>query len=354
MILMNIDYLPSNATEPHVRKYRVLGGDWGKVRLSCGARKRSWSEDPKTEGLHQVKVRPCCVRLKKCPITSHVDLVWDIEKNVDLDNKTDEIIYSSVVIRECDADYVEVDYVEVKTEIESKKKKSSGMLGMSPSLKPAAAESHSCPKCGKMLKSMYFYRSHLLSHYQVFQKMLPITKPYTCPICFKSLNRKHQQIYHYAFGHDKVFELTGLTRETLKLSNNIDNNVGCDEDGRFSCPKCDFKFIGRSRVQYHILTHYHDVFTDVLPHKKPFICPVCDKEFVNDKRGLIRHYAFIHRRVFQLTDTTPADWFMDRVENNDEVNEAEEARLNELLSPSPPPGGLGREMNMLSESNANL
>jgi len=335
--MSTIDYLPSSANEPQVRKCRVLG-DWGKIMISCVVRKSCCSEqkDSEMKGLLQVKARPCWVSLKKCSITSPLGgLVWNSEKKVNLEDKAVEIIYNGVVIGD----------VEVNTDKGNKQVKSFGMLGMpsNPKKRKSVGKLHSCIKCGKTLKTMDAYRSHVLSHYQIFQEILPNTKPYTCPVCFKSFNRKYQQISHYALGHNKVFELTDLTRETLKLPNNV-NNVGREEDGRFSCPKCGFKFIKRHYVQSHMLTHYHDVFHDVLPHKKPFNCPICGKMHMS-WRALIRHYAFTHKKVFELTDSSPAEWFIVRVENNEdeEVCEDEEVRLNELLSPCPSPGSGTRE-----------
>lgn len=316
---MSIDYLPSHGGETQVRKYRVpgLGGDWGKIRLSCGVVKRknsnSENQDPKAEASCQVKVRPSWVRLEKCPSTSPVGLVWDTERKVNLEDKTVEIIFNGVVVRQGDADNV-----QVKTETGSEKNENYVKLGMSPDVKKRklVAELHSCSKCGKMLKSMPAYRLHMLCHYQVFHEMLSNTKPYTCPICLKSFTRKGRQILHYALGHNKVFEFTDLTPESLKLTNNNKKNVECDEDGEFSCPKCGIKFlksVKRSNIQNHILTHYHDVFYDLLPHKNPYSCPICDKTHIK-RRNLIRHYAFAHKKVFQLTDSTPADWFMVRKE----------------------------------------
>merc|ERR1719470_202437 len=131
---MSIDYSPSDGALSG-RKCRVLAG-WGKIRLVCGARSKSSHKKNLVaeEGLDQVeaKIRPCTVWLNKCKYTPPSGLVWNSNQEVKLENET--------------------------------------------------VESHTCPKCGKFLKNISIYRVHVLSHYrQVFHKVLPNTKPYTCP-----------------------------------------------------------------------------------------------------------------------------------------------------------------------------
>jgi len=73
-----------------------------------------------------------------------------------------------------------------------------------------------------------------------------------------------------------------------------------------SCPKCDRKFRERWDMRTHALSHYKHLFYPLLPDKKPFICPVCQKIW-SQKQDLMRHYALGHKMVFQLTDLTPED-----------------------------------------------
>merc|ERR1712062_263495 len=46
------------------------------------------------------------------------------------------------------------------------------------------------------------------------------------------------------------------------------------------------------------------VFYEVLPDSKPFPCPDCDSTS-RDRITLVRHYAFTHKKLFEMTDVTP-------------------------------------------------
>ena len=77
-----------------------------------------------------------------------------------------------------------------------------------------------------------------------------------------------------------------------------------------TCPKCRLMFKDKRRshegLNRHVLSHYYQVFFDVLPRCKPFPCPICGK-FNRDRFTLVRHYAFTHKMVYELTDLTPED-----------------------------------------------
>lgn len=70
------------------------------------------------------------------------------------------------------------------------------------------------------------------------------------------------------------------------------------------CPKCDQICKDSSNFKNHLLSHYYTDFYEVTPSKKPFACPTCGKEN-RDRITLIRHYAFKHNMLFELTDVTP-------------------------------------------------
>jgi len=75
----------------------------------------------------------------------------------------------------------------------------------------------------------------------------------------------------------------------------------------FKCPECDAKFQCRKSHRCHVVAHYYHVFSDVFPSKKsPYSCPMCNKACRN-KIGAIRHYAYGHRMIFELTELTPED-----------------------------------------------
>ena len=73
-----------------------------------------------------------------------------------------------------------------------------------------------CPTCGDR-KSKQTFMNHLLTHYaKIFTPMLPSTSPYTCPECPYRSRDKVSLMRHYAFTHEKIFEMTELTKEGLK------------------------------------------------------------------------------------------------------------------------------------------
>ena len=41
----------------------------------------------------------------------------------------------------------------------------------------------------------------------------------------------------------------------------------------------------------------------MLPKRKPFKCPICGKSS-KSKISLARHYAFLHKKIFEMTDLT--------------------------------------------------
>ena len=169
-----------------------------------------------------------------------------------------------------------------------------------------------CPKCGKgfrfgRLNYIASLRRHILSHYhKEFYKVLPDCKPYPCPICGKCKRDRVTLAQHYAFKHKKVFEMTDLTPADLQ---------GIPEGGRaalkdtgavLKCSKCLLGFDDIGSARTHVLSHYHQVFFNVLPDRKPFPCPICAKVH-RDRITLIRHYALAHKKVFEMTDLTRED-----------------------------------------------
>jgi len=71
----------------------------------------------------------------------------------------------------------------------------------------------------------------------------------------------------------------------------------------FHCQKCSNKTNGYSNARHHFLSHYYAIFKDILPSSAPFACPECNKEN-RDKITLIRHYAFTHKKFFEMSDVT--------------------------------------------------
>jgi len=77
-----------------------------------------------------------------------------------------------------------------------------------------------CPKCEQICKNKDGLRNHLLSHYYyLFFEVLPEVSPFTCPECDKEASRDRITLTrHYAFAHNKIFELTDVTPDMLNPS----------------------------------------------------------------------------------------------------------------------------------------
>merc|ERR1719186_1202501 len=72
------------------------------------------------------------------------------------------------------------------------------------------------------------------------------------------------------------------------------------------CPKCGQVCKDYSNLKNHVLSHYYKMFYMVLPHCKPFPCPIsghCNR----DRITMVRHYAFTHKKIFEMTDVTVQD-----------------------------------------------
>ena len=69
------------------------------------------------------------------------------------------------------------------------------------------------------------------------------------------------------------------------------------------CFKCDQVCKDNYNLRNHILSHYYQVFYKVLPDSKPYPCPKCDRHS-RDRITLVRHFAFAHKKLFEMTDVT--------------------------------------------------
>jgi len=352
-----INYCSPSLLEPISRRCRVTDL-WGKIFLD-------WNSNPALAGdrLQSTQVsedskfvvRPCSVRVERYSLSSSA-LVWGVEK-VKLKDQTVQLVYHGVRVRDGDSEgevanledeTSEMNNEQIKDEpiekinekqikdepIEMQTEEQINVMHSETNLK--------CPKCGKGFNNTRSLYAHVLTHYyQLFFKVLSNRKPYPCPICGKVNRDRITLVRHYAFTHRKIFELTDLTpedlpgignRKAVKCSNTklfkgrsfMNNN--CTEekvdkedkighsgaDHQMSCRKCPKcgKYVKASpkNLRFHMLTHYQQVFFDVLPDKWPFKCPIC-VQTSRDRVTLARHYAFYHEKIFELTDLTPEDFY---------------------------------------------
>ena len=79
-----------------------------------------------------------------------------------------------------------------------------------------------------------------------------------------------------------------------------------DNEGGPECFKCGQVCKDNSNLKNHVLSHYYQVFYEVLPDSKPYPCPLCESTS-RDRITLVRHYAFTHKKLFEMTDISPED-----------------------------------------------
>ena len=74
------------------------------------------------------------------------------------------------------------------------------------------------------------------------------------------------------------------------------------------CPRTFSVKDGHENFRNHVLSHYYKIFHPHLPSSKPYKCPLCQKPN-RDKATLVRHYAFGHQKLYELTEVTPQDLY---------------------------------------------
>jgi len=99
------------------------------------------------------------------------------------------------------------------------------------------------------------------------------------------------------------------SKETPKKQKKT-SGVGKEESPKKSPPKkeldcsfCDKKCNGSNNFKNHILSHFYAKFDSIIPNSKPFACPNCGAES-RDKITTIRHFAFTHKKLYELTSLT--------------------------------------------------
>ena len=153
-------------------------------------------------------------------------------------------------------------------------------------------------------------------------KMLELLKKYGCEFCSQRFDTKpnlsqHERT-HLKAHQKKVNEDPDYVRKKLKLNadgtprskEHKETKMGSvqkhDNETGPECFKCGQVCKDTANLRNHVLSHYYRVFDPLIPQVKPFPCPVCEKPS-RDKITLIRHFAFTHNKVFELTEVTPAN-----------------------------------------------
>jgi len=84
------------------------------------------------------------------------------------------------------------------------------------------------------------------------------------------------------------------------------------------CFKCGKVCKNLSNLKNHVLSYYYQVFFDVLPDREPYLCPHPDcnnRPPSRDRITLVRHFAFYHRKLFEMTEVTPEDFKITGIRN---------------------------------------
>jgi len=283
----DINYCPQLANDAtSSRRYKVPDM-WGKIRMDWisnhALAKRHEGESSQISEDSKNLLTPCSVKIKRCKPSSS-SLVWDVQK-IKLEDQTVQLLYHGVRVR----DRAQGEEVEIPEINENNSKE---------------FHQHKCPTCGQWFgfKDNSNLRSHVMSHYyHLFFKVLPASKPFPCPICGKVNRDRCTLARHYAFTHEKIFDMTDLSPGDLPVIAKWRETD--DQTKYYKCPICGYYVRDTSNtcLRFHILTHFYQVFFEVLPKRKPFSCPICGK-ISRNKISLARHYAFLHKKIFEVTD----------------------------------------------------
>jgi len=152
---------------------------------------------------------------------------------------------------------------------------------------------YGCAFCANRFDTKYALSSHERTHLK--NKKTPKKEPKILPKPQSTLENP-----------DSTTESpnAGPTTPKLKKSTKMGSVQIHDNFSGPVCFKCSAVCKDNSNYKNHILSHYYREFDPHIPQVKPFECPICTKPS-RDKITLIRHYAFTHQKMFELTDITP-------------------------------------------------
>merc|ERR1712130_748127 len=155
----------------------------------------------------------------------------------------------------------------------------------------------------------------------LIKKMLELLKKYGCEFCDRRFETKfalsHHERSHLKEHQKKVEQDPDFVRKKLKLNadgtprEKVHKNTKMgsvqehDNEAGPECFKCGQVCKDNSNLRNHVLSHYYRIFDPLIPQAKPFPCPECEKPS-RDKITMIRHFAFTHGKLFELTEVTPA------------------------------------------------
>ena len=151
----------------------------------------------------------------------------------------------------------------------------------------------------------------------LLRQMIDLLKRFGCAFCSKRFNAavalSHHERTHLKDQVEELEKLQALPDSPIKKTHQSAVQEHANVDGPV-CFKCNAVCKDNANLKNHILSHYYRAFDPFIPQKKPFECPVCEKPN-RDKITLIRHYAFGHGKLHELTEVTPEMFLMNGLRN---------------------------------------
>lgn len=159
--------------------------------------------------------------------------------------------------------------------------------------------SKQCGYCGKMFKSLFVYKNHILIHTN--------EKPYECETCEKKFRTIASLTVHQRIHDDfRPYQCELCLKSFRQMSHLKDHKIlHLENVPQHSCSICQTSFTKKSNLKAHMRIHSKE---------KPFKCADCSAEF-SYLHLLQRHAGKVHKRCVYKVYT---------VNTTDEIYEMEE------------------------------
>jgi len=122
----------------------------------------------------------------------------------------------------------------------------------------------------------------------------------TSPKKQNSYNKKKNEFMNMKHGDKNLVPSMKYLQENsiAEKQSGITSKVSKKAAKKYQCRKCDKILNNYDQARNHFLSHYYDNFKTIFP-SNVVVCPICSKEH-RDRSSLIRHYAFLHEKLFEV------------------------------------------------------